>query len=163
MENMQINRVALIEKFPGKGGWSYIIITEISPDFRDRFGQVKVTGTIDHYILENATVMPYGNGKFFLPLNANIRKQLQKQAGDTVLIKIYLSRSSKMDETDLKEILADEPNALSFYKDLPENEKSHYLKWINDTQNEEMQVERIAKIVNDLYERSRYERPMKAQ
>lgn len=161
MENMQINRAALIEKFPGKGGWSYILITEISPDFRDHFGQVKVSGAIDHYLLENATLMPYGNGKFFLPLNANIRKQLQKEAGDSVQLKIYLSRSSKMNESNLIEILADEPSALSFYKHLPENEKSHYLKWINDTQNEETQVERIAKVVNDLYERSRYEKPVK--
>lgn len=158
MENIQINREALIEKFPGKGGWSYLLIPEISPDYRNHFGQVKVSGAIDNYILDKAMLMPMGNGKLFLPLNANIRKQLQKQAGDTVQLQIYLNRSTCITETDFIEILSDEPAALQFYNTLSAEIKQSYLDWINETKNEEAQVVRIADSVNTLYERSCYEK-----
>lgn len=158
MESIQINREALIERFPGKGGWSYILIPEISPDYRNHFGQVKVSGSIDSYVLDKVILMPMGDGKLFLPLNAGIRKQLQKQVGDTVQLKIYLNKSARITETDFIEILADEPAAFRFYAALADTEKQSYLDWINETKNEEAQIARIADSVNALYERSRYDR-----
>lgn len=157
MESIEVNREALIERFPGKGGWSYILIPEISRDHRNHFGQVKISGAIDNYVLDNVILMPMGNGTLFLPLNANIRKQLQKQAGDIVHLKIYLNRSNRITEVDFIDILADEPAALQFYRTLSAAEKLSYLDRINDTKNEEAQIARIADLVNTLHERSRYE------
>lgn len=156
MESIQINREALIEKFPGKGGWTYIIISEISPVHRNHFGQVKINGFIDHYALENAVLMPLSNGQLFLSLNANMRKILKKAVGDTVQLQLSLANTSAIGEQDFIEILADEPDAFTYYKQLAEEEKKNYLDWINETKNQEVQIERIAKTVNELYDKSRF-------
>ena len=156
MENIQINREALIEKFPGKGGWTYIIISEISPDYRNHFGQVKISGYIDNYLLENIVLMPLGNGQLFLSLNATLRKQLNKAAGDTVQLKLTLAKPTLIQEKDFIEILADEPSALRYYQQLPEQEKQRHISWINETKNQELQIERIAQLINDLYDKSRF-------
>lgn len=158
MESIQINREALIEKFPGKGGWAYIIISEISPVHRNHFGQVKINGFIDDYVLENVVLMPLGNGQLFLSLNAKLRKILKKTVGDTVQLQLTLANSSTIEEVDFLEILVDEPSALSSYRQLTEEEKKHYLDWINATKNQDVQVERIAKIVNELYDKGRYQK-----
>lgn len=38
-----------LEKFPGKGGWTYARIPEVMQDKYKRFGWVRVRGTIDGY------------------------------------------------------------------------------------------------------------------
>jgi hypothetical protein len=65
----------VLEKIPGKGGWTYVVINEIAPDKRAKFGWVKVRGSIDDYELNQYKLMPMGNGKLFLPVRAEIRKK----------------------------------------------------------------------------------------
>ena len=44
-----VNREYLLEKFPGKGGWTYALIPEILQDKHSHFGWVIVNGSIDGY------------------------------------------------------------------------------------------------------------------
>jgi hypothetical protein len=41
-----------------------------------------VRGTIDDFEIRKYHLMPMGNGKFFLPVKAEIRKKIKKEAGD---------------------------------------------------------------------------------
>lgn len=81
-----VNRTYLLEKFPGKGGWTYALIPEIKPDPHAWFGWISVKGTIDDIDLPRCKLMPKGDGQLFLPVNAAMRKKLKKQAGDSVQI-----------------------------------------------------------------------------
>lgn len=76
------DKAYLLEKFPGKGGWTYAAIPEIAPDKHAHFGWVRVKGTIDGYKIKGFHLMPMGNGKLFLPVKSEIRKKIKKQAGD---------------------------------------------------------------------------------
>ncbi|TVR41658.1 MAG: DUF1905 domain-containing protein [Cryomorphaceae bacterium] len=78
-----------LEKFPGKGGWTYALIPEVKPDPHAWFGWISVCGTMDDVELPRCKLMPKGDGQLFLPVNASMRKKLKKQAGDEVLITLY--------------------------------------------------------------------------
>jgi hypothetical protein len=71
-----------LEKFPGKGGWTYARIPEVSQDRNTPFGWRKVRCFIDQVEIKQYHLMPRGNGQLFLPVNASIRKLIKKEAGD---------------------------------------------------------------------------------
>ncbi|MFZ4726682.1 MAG: DUF1905 domain-containing protein, partial [Paludibacter sp.] len=79
----------LLQKFQGKGGWTFAIIPEIQQDKHAHFGLVKVKGTIDNYEIENYHLMPMGNGLLLLPVKSEIRKKIGKNEGDWVHITLY--------------------------------------------------------------------------
>ena len=69
-EKPLVSRNYLLEKYPGKGGWTYAAIPEILQDKKSPFGWVKVRGWIDDFEIKNYKLMPMGNGKLFLPVKA---------------------------------------------------------------------------------------------
>jgi len=68
-----------LEKFPGKGGWTFARIPEILQDKTKPFGWVKVRGTIDGYEIKKYNLMPMGDGMLFLAVRAEIRKKINKK------------------------------------------------------------------------------------
>lgn len=88
-----VNRDFLLQKFPGKGGWTYAAIPEVLQNKNNPFGWVKVKGSLDGYELKQYKLMPMGNGSLFLPVKAEIRKSIKKQAGDYVRIVLYADES----------------------------------------------------------------------
>ena len=48
-EKPLVDKEYLLEKFPGKGGWTFTFIPEIPPDKHSPFGFFKVRGSIDGY------------------------------------------------------------------------------------------------------------------
>lgn len=77
-----VNKNYLLEKFSGKGGWTFAVIPEVAQDKHAPFGWVKVKGFIDDVEIYNYRLQPMGNGKLFLPVKAAIRKAIKKEAGD---------------------------------------------------------------------------------
>lgn len=78
-----------MEKYPGKGGWTYIVIKEIPKSERKYGGFVRVKGTVDDVEIKSYNLFPMKDGRMFFPIKAEIRKQIKKEAGDTVKVVLY--------------------------------------------------------------------------
>lgn len=140
----------LLEKFPGKGGWTFAVIPQIAQDPHSHFGWVQVKGSIDGYPLAKYKLMPMGNGKLFLPVKAAIRKVIKKEAGDLVRIILFADPVPKEVTDEFMQCLKDDPNALNSFNRLPDAEKKDYLNHIYSAKTEEDKVERMAKVIRDL-------------
>ena len=145
-----VNRKYTLERFSGKGGWTYVRIQEIMQDKKAHFGWVKVKGTIDRYEIKKYHLMPMGNGKLFLPVKAEIRKKIKKEVGDSVHVILYPDNEPLEVPDEMLLCLKDEPEALMFFNSLTESNRKFYIDWIYSAKKEDTRVERMAKTINML-------------
>jgi hypothetical protein len=149
-EKPLVDKKYKLEKFQGKGGWTYARIPEIIQDKNAHFGWVKVRGSIDGYEFNKYHLMPMGNGKLFLPVKAEIRKKINKKEGDPVRVILYPDNEPLEVPAEMLLCLRDEPAALRVFNSISESEQKFYINWIYSAKKEDTKVERLARSINRL-------------
>lgn len=150
MEKPLVHKKCLLEKFHGKGGWTFTKIAGIKKGKTGKFGFRKVRGFIDDYEFRKFHLMPTKEGELFLPVKAEIRKQINKKDGDWVMVTLYPDDEPMDLPEELLLCLQDEPVAYSFFMTLSESEQKYYIEWIYSAKREETKIDRMAKTINRL-------------
>lgn len=133
----------LLQRFQGKGGWTYAEIPGVEQDRETPFGWVKVRGEVDKVPFKGVKLAPMGNGRLFFPLKAELRKKLGKQEGDTVRIVLYKDDMPLEIPLEIMECLQMEHGAYEKFTALTEGRQKEFINWIYAAKREETRVERI--------------------
>ncbi len=144
------NKTVTLEKYPGKGGWTYAPLNGVDANSKRSFGMVRVHGTIDHYPIHQYNLMPMGDGRLFLPIKAATRKIIKKAAGDTVKIILYHDNSPIDIPHDLQLCLNDDPIAALMFTKLTAAVQKMHIDNIVAAKKMETRANRIARLINEL-------------
>ncbi|RKR14253.1 bacteriocin resistance YdeI/OmpD-like protein [Maribacter vaceletii] len=156
-EKPLVNKEYLLQKFHGKGGWTYAEIPEVLQNKNNPFGWVKVKGSIDSYSLKQYKLMPMGNSKLFLPVKAEIRKKIKKQAGDYVHVVLYADTSSLEIPAEILECFKNEPKQVfKNFTSFTQGEQKTYVDWIYQAKTEETKANRIAQMLKKVEKKMRF-------
>jgi hypothetical protein len=145
----------IIEKFGEMGektGWTYIpvsaeIAERLKPGCRQSF---RVKGKLDALVIEAQALIPVGDGKFILPLKADLRRKLGKKKGDALVVHIEEDKKPYQIDEDLLECLEDEPAALATFNGLTGSHQRYFSKWIESAKTNPTRIKRITMAVNAL-------------
>ncbi|HCO67259.1 MAG TPA: hypothetical protein DIT04_05820 [Dysgonomonas sp.] len=146
MEKLLVKKDYLLQKFEGKGGWTYVEIPEI-PMPKTSFGMLKVRGKIDSYEFTNVRLMPLGNGHLMLVVKSEIRKKIKKQSGDTVHIVIYEDSMPAEIPEELILCMKYEEGILEKFSNYTDAEKKAFIEWIYSAKTAQTRADRIAKMI----------------
>ena len=146
-----VDKTYLLQKFPGKGGWTYAEIPEIEPDKHAWFNWIKVHGSIDNLELKHARLMPLGNGHMMLPVKAAIRQAIGKEEGDSVHIRLFPDNLPVEIPQEVIDCFDLEDSRLfeAFNKETA-NQQQEIITWIYEAKKDETKAKRIIKMMDYL-------------
>jgi hypothetical protein len=140
----------LLNYSPGKGSWTYFLKIPNTKDIKGKWGDIKVSGSIDNYLLECKNLAPLKGEDKILSVNETIRKAIQKTGGDFVTVTLYLlSGKEKINETGILDSFK-ESDVLNIFKQLSKDEQTEVLQDILTQSTEDKQVDRIVYYIEKL-------------
>lgn len=141
-----VDKKYLLQKFEGKGGWTFAEIPEI-PMPKTSFGMLKVKGKIDNYEFSDVRLLPLGNGHLFMAVNLQLRRKIDKHAGDIVHIVIYKDDLPTMIPEELALCMNFEDGVMDKFQFYSDGEKKTFVNWIYSAKTEQTKIDRIAKTI----------------
>jgi Domain of unknown function (DUF1905) len=128
---------------PGKGAWTYHLEIPGTKDIRGKWGEIKVSGSIDGFKVENRNLAPIKGGDKIISINDVIRKAIGKTGGDLVKVTLYLLE--KQEQIDEEKILAafQDADVLNNFKRLPKENQKLIIQDVLSKKNESKQIKLI--------------------
>jgi hypothetical protein len=148
MNTLLLDEALMLEKFPGKGGWTFVRLPEIKTPSGKPLGWDKVCVIFDEHEVSEMGLLSLGNGQRFLPVKAEIRKLIGKQAGDQIRLQIFARTIELNIRAEFLLCIEDDPEALKHFQSWKEQEREKYISWIEQGQSTEQQIERMAQAID---------------
>ncbi|MEJ7769007.1 MAG: YdeI/OmpD-associated family protein [Chitinophagaceae bacterium] len=132
-----------------KTGWTYIeipadIAQQVFPGNKKTF---RVMGQLDEYRFKGINLLPIGGGRFMMPLNATLRKNIHKRRGGTLEVRLQADLEPVPIPGWMIDCLADEPSALAYFNKLPRAHQNYFIKWVESAKTEPTRIKRISQTV----------------
>lgn len=156
-----------IQRFDKKGektGWTFIEISasqaqKLKPNTKVSF---RVKGKLDEFEIQKTALIPMGDGKFILPINATIRKGIKKKQGDKLKVALEADEREIALSHDLITCLKDDPQAYTFFKSLTKGHQQYFSKWIESAKTAQTKTKRIVMAVVALAQKQGYPEMIRA-
>lgn len=150
-----VSFTAVIDQFQNQGektGWSYIAVPaacaeQLKPGQKKSF---RVRGKLDLFSVKGVALMPMGDGRFILPVNASMRRGTGKRKGDRLAVHLLADDEPAALSKALLECLADEPGALLYFNSLNRSHRLYFSNWIESAKTTATKTARLARAVNAL-------------
>ncbi|MCZ8134582.1 MAG: YdeI/OmpD-associated family protein [Algoriphagus sp.] len=139
-----------LEKFSGKGGWTFVRLPLAQLGAKTHFGMLKVSGSVDSFEFKEKTLMSMGDGFLFLPISKEIRTQIKKGEGEKVILQLFRNGIPNQLTDELRDCLMDDPGKLDLYLSLTSEEQTRWLEMIYSANTEEQKAERIVRLLEYL-------------
>lgn len=150
MKELLKNKELTLNYIPNHSAWTYNIVIPDSKDIKGKWGDIKVSGTIDGYEFKNMNLAPRKGLDMYMSVNADIRKAIKKKGGDLVVVSMQKDSDNKLsDEDDIIECFRD-AEILTKFKSLDEEERTSILKEILSQNEENSQEKKILLAIKKL-------------
>lgn len=84
------NQILTLNYVPDFGAWTYHLRIPGTKDIVGRWGELKVSGTVDGYPISRLNLAPRKGEDKLVSINQEIRSAIGKTGGDQVLVTLYL-------------------------------------------------------------------------
>jgi hypothetical protein len=84
------NQILILQHVPGFGAWTYHLRIPQTKDLDNRWGHLKVSGTIDGHEIRNINLAPRRGEDKLISINKSIRDAIGKSGGDEVSVTLFL-------------------------------------------------------------------------
>ena len=147
-----------------KTGWSYIRVSaalaqQLKPDNKRSF---RVKGKLDAHAISGMALIPMGEGDFILALNAAVRKAIRKEKGASLEVQLEVDAKVIIPPKDLLDCLADEPEALKYFKGLPMSHQNYFGNWVKAAKTAATRTNRIVRVVDAMIKHWNYAEMIRA-
>ncbi|MFV8464551.1 DUF1905 domain-containing protein [Flavobacterium sp. LB1P62] len=141
-----------IQYIPGNGAWTYQLIIPNTKDIKGKWGDLKVSGKIDDYQIENKNLGPLKNSDKKMSLNSEIRNFIGKSGGEFVNVTLYLVNPNleKKNENEIIFECFKDAEVLNIFEKLKIEEQNEIIENINSVATENQKVEKIVKFIAKL-------------
>jgi hypothetical protein len=144
------NEELTLQYIPGNGAWTYQLIIPNTKDIKGKWGDLKVSGTIDGYEIKNKNLGPVKNSDKKISINSEIRNAINKDGGDTVIVTLYLeNQTENNDSSEILECFKD-AQVFRIFECLDKKEQTEILKEIWSVATDDQKAEKIIKAIENL-------------
>jgi hypothetical protein len=139
---------AQLKKGINHQGWTYVDIPEtLSKKFKKK-GRIPVTGFVENESFRTS-ILPKGDGTYYLFVSQPLQKKTGKTAGDYVKIKLSEDIEPRTVDVpnDIIEAFSVSQKALSTFTRFSYSHKKELTEWINEAKRTETRERRIIKAI----------------
>lgn len=149
------NEKLTLQYIAGNGAWTYQLIIPNTKDIKGKWGDLKVSGTIDDYEIKNKNLGPVKNSDKKMSINSEIRNAINKDGGDTVIVTLYLEdQTEKDDSSEILECFKD-AQVLQIFERLDKIEQTEIIDEIGAVATDDQKAEKIIKAIENLESKRR--------
>ncbi len=142
-----------IERFPGKGGWTYVRVPETITKAAKSKGFVAIHAVIEGKEYDRSLI-PIGDGSHMIVVSRVMQREIQKALGDSIEVVVRLADGPHQPllPEELSLMLDLEPHLRPKWDALGRGQQRNYCLWVDSAKTDATRAKRTAEILRRLEE-----------